>query len=221
MIEAVAQPLLTDVAPHALFWRPTNYFAPKQFIRSESDEFDHFLAVSFRIGNRVTFELRTYQGHPTGSSTVYLSLAIMNVEEIGWQIGDIIDLLSLPVNAIGWTRGQHFEFGNVPRSELDRLREPEARNLVLKIAATRPNNEATTEEILRLIPEFTSLTDSDRTPAPARAPEERWQQIVRNVISHRNTPKGPFQRGYARRVGNRVVVTDRGLDYLKSIGFSV
>jgi hypothetical protein len=47
-----------------------------------------------------------------------------------------------------------------------------------------------------------------------------WQQIVGNVKVHHAGPSSIFSQGWAKRTVDGIKVTDAGLDYLKSIGFS-
>jgi hypothetical protein len=101
----------------------------------------------------------------------------------------------------------------------DRLREPEARILALRIAASRPNREATTSYIKDHIQDYIELTAIDLKPSLTRHQEERWQQIVGNVISHINTTTSIFNRGFAERTDDGIRVTDLGMKYLAKLGF--
>jgi hypothetical protein len=101
----------------------------------------------------------------------------------------------------------------------DRLREPEARILALRIAASRPNRDASTTYIKDHIQDYIELTDTDLKPSPTRIQEERWQQIVGNVISHINTTTSIFNRGFAERTDDGIKVTDLGLKHLAKLGF--
>ncbi|SRR6266851_322667 len=105
---------------------------------------------------------------------------------------------------------------NTPR---DRLSEPEARILVLRIAASYPAHEASTSQIKDAVPKYIPLTAEDLKPSVTRPQEEMWQQIVGNVISHQNRPTSIFTEGYAVRLDDGIRVTDKGLTYLKSLGY--
>jgi hypothetical protein len=107
------------------------------------------------------------------------------------------------------------------RQDLDRLREPEARILALKIAARCPDRRATTEYIKQQIPTYYPLSELDIQQSPSRKKEARWQQIVGNVVSHQKTLSGLFANGYAVRTADGLSVTGAGIDYLNSIGFLV
>jgi hypothetical protein len=103
--------------------------------------------------------------------------------------------------------------------ERDRLREPEARILVLRIAAARPNREAETTTIKKHVPEYVRLPPEDLKPSKARHAEQIWQQIVGNVISRKNGATSIFSMGYAERLPNGIRVTDAGVAYLATLGF--
>jgi hypothetical protein len=65
----------------------------------------------------------------------------------------------------------------------DRLSEPEARILALRIAASRPNREASTSYIKEHIQDYIEFTPEDLKPSLTRGNEQMWQQIVGNVVS--------------------------------------
>ena len=102
-----------------------------------------------------------------------------------------------------------------------KLREPDARVLALRIAATFPGRTASTAQIKKLVPKYVTLTNADLTPSESRANEEKWQQIVGNVISHKETSTSIFSRGHAERTTDGIRVTDEGVAYLKRQGYSV
>lgn len=101
----------------------------------------------------------------------------------------------------------------------DRLREPEARILALRIAASRPNREAETAYIKERVPDYVVLTAEDIKPSKTRNGEQMWQQIVGNVVSHKAVSTSIFTKGYADRLPDGIRVTDSGLAYLASLGF--
>jgi hypothetical protein len=101
----------------------------------------------------------------------------------------------------------------------DRLREPEARILALRIAAAQPNHEATTTYIKQHIADYIEFTPLDLRPSSTRTNEQRWQQITGNVVSHQNTRTSIFNKGYADRTDDGIRVTNIGLDYLAKLDF--
>lgn len=106
----------------------------------------------------------------------------------------------------------------MPR-ERDRLREPEARILALRIAASRPNREAETEFIKDCVPDYITLTELDLKPSDTRGGEPVWRQIVGNVVSHQSQSTSIFTKGYAVRLPDGIRVTDAGISYLAKLGF--
>jgi hypothetical protein len=102
-----------------------------------------------------------------------------------------------------------------------RLREPEARILALRIAASRPNREASTSYIKDHIVDYVDLTPVDLQQSPSRRKEKKWQQIVGNIVSHEKTQVSIFNKGYAVRVRSidGIRVTDKGIEYLRGLGY--
>ncbi len=98
-----------------------------------------------------------------------------------------------------------------------KLNEKQARILALRIAASFPNREASTAQIKKAIPRFVTLTDADLTPSQSRANEEKWQQIVGNVISHKNSATSIFAKGHAERIRGGIRVTDAGAKFLEDL----
>lgn len=219
MIRPASLGLQSDVLPQAIFWRPLIYFATS--FRTDEDGLDKFKVMTFVVDNNLTFDLRNYRGHPAETSTMYLPFEIQDLDLIVSTITEIMSEIGIPKYAVAWQRGWDFEFGSLRRQEADRLREPEARILALKIASRAPRRTASTELIKQEVPRYYPLSVLDRRPSPSRKGEELWQQIVGNVISHQKTAMGLFGRGYATRTEDGLSVTDRGVDYLNSIGFSV
>lgn len=208
-----------DVAPQAIFWRPLIYFTP--FIRRDRDDLDSFDVASFCIGNEITFDLRKYRRHPDFTVTLYLPREIESTDTIVQIVKIVVAKMAIPKSAIAWHRGLAFEFGRLTRPIGDRLREPEARVLALKIASLRPARAASTEFIKQEVPKYTQLSPSDLVRSKTRRKERLWQQIVGNVVSHKDTSASPFSKGYAVRTQNGLRVTPKGLLYLNNLGFSV
>ncbi len=206
------------VVPHAIIWRPIEYFtvAPKE----GRDDLDAYQGASFAIGNEVHFDLRRYRGHPGLTVTLYFSESVTDEREISAMLDEIFRQMFVPITAVAWRRGEPFKFGELKRRPDDRLREDEARILVLKIAAQQPGYTASTSFLKKEAPKYTELSLRDRVLSPSRRGEEKWQQIVGNVLSHQETAAGPFVQGYALRTGNGLSVTAKGLRYLNSMGFS-
>ena len=208
-----------DAAPHAIFWRPVRYFAT--YVRNEEDDLDAYEVASFDFGNRCQFDLRWYHGHPQFTASLYLSANLGSFTHTVGIVREIIEDLRVPARAVAWRRGQRLGSENLSRPPIDRLREPEARLLALKIAARKHDRHATTTEIKRELPRIYPLSELDLAPSTSRAREQRWQQIVGNVISHQSNIYSPFTLRYAVRTQNGLRVTQEGVDYLNNMGFSV
>lgn len=211
--------LETDVLPQAIFWRPLLYFATS--IREDEDGLDKFTVITFTVNNNFVVDLRNYRGHPEETATLYLPFEMQELDLIVSTISIVISQTAIPKYAVAWQRGWEFEFGSLRRQQVDLLREPEARILALKIAARAPGRTASTESIKEQVPRYYPLSETDRRPSLSRRGEERWQQIVGKVISHQKTLSGLFGMGYATRTSDGLSVTQRGIDYLKSIGFEI
>jgi hypothetical protein len=100
----------------------------------------------------------------------------------------------------------------------DRLREPEARILALRIAASRPNREASMTYIKDHIEDYITLTEIDLKPSLTRSQEQRWQQITGNIVSHQMAGTSLFNKGFAERTSDGIRVTDLGIAHLIKLG---
>lgn len=218
MIKRKKHPVLSEVMPHAIFWRPLLYFSLEY--RQEVDDLDHYEGATFEIGNQFTFDLRRYSGHPPYTVSLYLSVEMANVPEIDGCITEAVEGFNLPASAIAWRRGEQYTFGSIERKADDRLREPEARLIALKIAASYPGRRASMEQIKGKFTSYYELTTIDERLSVTRRGEKIWQQIVRNIVSHADSSSSIFSRGWATIDSGFITVSDLGYDYLKSIGFA-
>lgn len=216
MITISQRPPDFDAVPQAIFWRPIHYFSDK--IRLEQDDLDEFKFVCYTIGNLCNLEIRTYRGHNNQTATLFLSRG-GDLKLITEAIDLAIKVLQLPSTSVAWRRGIPFEHGVLNRPARDRLREVEARTIMLKIAATKPSRCVLMRDIRAALPRYFDLTAEDLKISKTRKGEPLWHQIVRNVVSHQKSPTGPFVRGLATIEGSKFSVTNGGLTYLKSIGF--
>lgn len=103
-------------------------------------------------------------------------------------------------------------------TKVGKLREPEARLLALQIAASFPGHEATTTQIKENVPDYREFSPADLAPSLTRNGESTWQQIIGNVVSHKDSSTSIFARGLATRTKNGIRVTEKGIDFLKSKG---
>jgi hypothetical protein len=209
-----------DVVPQAIIWRSLRYCT--LVIREGLDDLDKYKGASFAIGNEITFDLRVYQGHIHADVTVtlYLPEDVRDEKRVSEIVSYVIEEMAIPISAIAWRRGQKFQFGRLERSPHDRLREREARVLVLKIAASQPKRSATIAKLRDEVPRYFDLSEADKAPSPSRKNEAVWQIVVRNTMSsHTTGTQTIFARGWAKKVPGGLKVTRRGIDYLNSIGF--
>jgi hypothetical protein len=102
----------------------------------------------------------------------------------------------------------------------NRVTEAEVAFATLQIAASRPNGTATYQRLKKELPNYLKLSAEDQAQSLTRPNEELWEQLIRNIKSHSDTPGNIICEGYAThvpRVGYRI--TDRGRRYLKSKGY--
>ncbi len=207
-----------DVVPQAIFWRPLRYFT--MCIRAGEDDLHLYQAASFAIGNEIKFDLRVYRGHPELTVTLYLPDSVSDENIITETIDLVIRGMVIPLAAVAWRRGRPFEYGRLERQKLDdRLREHEARIIVLKIAAQQRTRTASTSLLKKEVPKYIELSPIDRIRSRSRPGEFLWQQVVGNVVSHQKSRGGPFVQGLAVRTADGLRVTKKGLDYLNNMGF--
>jgi hypothetical protein len=210
-----------DVIPQAIIWRSLRYCT--RVVRDGEDDLDAYRGASFAIGNDIHFDLRVYKGHIHAEVTVtlYLSEDVRDEKRVAEIVSIVIKEMAIPVSAIAWQRGQQFQFGAVERSPQDRLREREARVLVLKVAANRPGRSATIDTLREEIPKYVELTPADKGRSPSRPNEALWQIAIRNTVSsHRTGPQSIFAQGWSTKIPDGLKVTRLGMNYLNSIGFS-
>jgi hypothetical protein len=205
-----------DVVPQAIFGRPIQYFT-LDYNRSH-DDLDVFEYAAFSMDNECHFCLRHYSGHPKKTVTLYLEYGFEREPELRSVIRGIVHGFHMPATAIHWQRGDHIRLGSIMPLK-GRLHESEARILALKIALTRPDGHASTSYIKEQTTHFIPLTEEDLKPSPTRQGEEKWQQVVGNVISHQKQGTSIFSRHLATRARDGIQITDRGREYLADMGF--
>ncbi len=135
-------------------------------------------------------------------------------------VSTIIKEMQIPVSAVAWKRGQQFRFGKLERSGEDRLKESEARILILKIAASQPKRSVSITKLREELPKYFDLSPIDKRRSPSRKNEVLWQIVVRNTMSsHTTGTRTIFAQGWARKIPGGLEITKSGVDYLNSIGF--
>jgi hypothetical protein len=209
-----------DVLPQAIIWRSLRYCT--LVVRDGQDDLDQYTGASFIIGNDLRFDLRVYQGHIHAEVTVtlYLGEDVQDAGTVSDIVSRVVKEMAIPVSAVAWRRGQGFQFGKLERSPHDRLREAEARILVLKIAASQPSHSATIDTLRQELPKYFDLSPADRSRSPSRPNESNWQIIIRNTMSsHTSGTRTIFAQGWAEKIPRGLKVTRLGIDYLIGIGF--
>jgi hypothetical protein len=76
-----------------------------------------------------------------------------------------------------------------------RITESEITEVVEAILADRPNGEASIAELVNEIPKRVRLSAEDLAPSPTRNGEAIWEQQVRNITSHKNSPGNAIYEG--------------------------
>ena len=216
MLRRLPRPSGEPIAPRAIFARPIEYFAPE--IDVYDDGLEQFKGVFLREGNGLYFELRAYVSHPPGTATLYLELA-MDERGIFPAVQHVVRIFELPWAAVVWHFGEDVNELRPLIEDRSRLREKEARLLVLKVASKQNDLTADMQTIRDGVAKLYPLSRADRQRSLTRPAEELWQQILRNVVSHRGGQRSIFAKGLAAKIGNGIRVTKAGLRHLQESGF--
>lgn len=90
---------------------------------------------------------------------------------------------------------------------------------VMRVLLSEPRHEATVRTLIREVPKYVELTAEDREMSNKRPNEEMWEQRVRNLKSHDNTPVNVIGEGFVARVSRSIYqLTDAGRSQLRYIG---
>lgn len=101
----------------------------------------------------------------------------------------------------------------------NRTSEQEISVAALRICADAPDGEATIARIKQLIPDCINLTADDLAGSPTRPNEAVWEQIVRNIVSHKKVEGNIIAEGFAEHRPGRLRITDAGRLHLKHMGY--
>ena len=93
---------------------------------------------------------------------------------------------------------------------MSRITEAEIAVAVLHILATRPNGEAGFAELKNEIPNHVTLSAEDQTQSTTRPNKQMWEQQVRNITSHYQSPGNIILEGYAERIDGGLRITSAG-----------
>lgn len=92
----------------------------------------------------------------------------------------------------------------------DRTGEAKMQPIVLKILNQKPNGQATIDDIIAEVPQHITLTAGDLLPSQTRDGEALWEQIVRNIRSHSESPNNYIARGYIEEFEGGYKITTLG-----------
>jgi hypothetical protein len=87
---------------------------------------------------------------------------------------------------------------------------------VLQICAEAQDGIESIAKLRKKIPELLKLTEHDLQPSDTRKNEAVWEQIVRNIVSHKTSPGNIIAEGYATHLPGAIGITDIGRAYLAS-----
>ena len=76
-----------------------------------------------------------------------------------------------------------------------RITEFEIADIVVAILEDSPTTEATIAELVAEIPNRVVLSAEDLAPSPTRRSEAIWEQQVRNIASHKDSPGNAIHDG--------------------------
>ncbi len=94
-----------------------------------------------------------------------------------------------------------------------RTTEVEISEAVLRILSGRPSGEATIAYIKKKIPSVINLTAGDCEQSVTRPNEELWEQLVRNIVSHKGSEGNYIAEGYLTAPSRgKLRITNAGRD---------
>lgn len=100
-------------------------------------------------------------------------------------------------------------------SKANRSSEHDIAFAAMKYLNTCAAKTASTSDVKRHVPDFIDLTSGDREMSDTRPNEELWQQVVGNIVSHRNdSPDNFINRGLIAYDGKNWTLTPAGEAYL-------
>ena len=100
---------------------------------------------------------------------------------------------------------------------MTRTTEFEISVATLKIAATKSNGLASFDDLRREIPHYVQLTAGDLKNSSTRPGEKLWEQLIRNIRSHHESPNNFIALGYLEHIrGRGYKITQSGRRYLDS-----
>jgi hypothetical protein len=101
----------------------------------------------------------------------------------------------------------------------NRTSEQEISVAVLRICADAPDGKAKIASLKKQIPDYINLTADDLAGSPTRPNEAVWEQIVRNIVSHRKVPGNVIAEGFAEHSPGSITITQAGRLHLNHMGY--
>jgi hypothetical protein len=97
-----------------------------------------------------------------------------------------------------------------------RTGELEISEAVLRILSEAHNGEASIAHLKKRIPEFLNLTEGDKKISDTRENEQLWEQLVRNIVSHKAVPGNIIAEGLVNRPSRgKLRITQAGVVHIK------
>lgn len=99
-----------------------------------------------------------------------------------------------------------------------RIREKDLMIPAMRAALEKPNNSITTIELIEELSSYFQPKGEDADLLNDRK-DSKFSQKVRNLISHRTSPKGMYERGYAtyHKETETTVLTSNGVAFLDQV----
>lgn len=93
--------------------------------------------------------------------------------------------------------------------------ERELATASLQILDAKPNGAAPYRDIIKEIPKLHALTPVDHAASTTRDGEEMWEQRVRNITCHKNSPGNFIHDGLLAPIPEGLRITQLGRVYLQ------
>jgi hypothetical protein len=92
---------------------------------------------------------------------------------------------------------------------MTRTSEEHIANAVVKYLKTVPGQIDIIRNIIAALPDFIQLTPEDEQESETRPGEALWEQSVRNIVSHKNSPGNAIHDGWlAHKKPARLYIPD-------------
>jgi glycine cleavage system pyridoxal-binding protein P len=92
----------------------------------------------------------------------------------------------------------------------NRTTEAELSKVVLEILYQSGSGEMSVHDLIRDIPKYVNLTTEDRQQSETRENEEIWEQRVRNITSHHESPGNFIAEGFLEHIKGGLRLTEAG-----------